>query len=90
MLGHSLRRRPNIKPELVPRLAVAGSPPDRIGIFRSGLFCCVNSYSSKKYNEYNLNFHPFEVVFRYRDPQLQVIKMYLNIHILNQNMCDSS
>ena len=25
---------------------------------------------------YNLNFHPLEVVFRYRDPQLQVTENY--------------
>ena len=25
-----------------------------------------------KYNEYNLNLHPLEIVSRYRNPQLQV------------------
>ena len=31
--------------------------------------CCLNSERAKVFN---LNFHPLEVVFRYRDPQLQV------------------
>ena len=29
-----------------------------------------------KYNKYNLDFHPLEVVSRYRDPQLQVGENY--------------
>ena len=34
-----------------------------------------------------LNFHPFEVVSRYRDPQLQVADNYLYLFNLSTNMC---
>ena len=36
---------------------------------------------------YNLIFYPFEVVFRYREPQLQMDKKYLNLQNLNTNTC---
>ena len=36
----------------------------------------------------NLNFHPLEVVSRYRDPQLQVGENYSYLYNLNQNICD--
>ena len=35
----------------------------------------------------NLNFHPLEVVYRYRDPQLQVAKNYSYLFHLSINIC---
>ena len=37
----------------------------------------------------NLNFHPLEVVSRYRDPQLQVDENYSYLFILKPNICKS-
>ena len=45
-----------------------------------------------KYNKYNLNFHPLEVVSRYRDPQLQVgeeNRAYSYLFNLRPNICKS-
>ena len=44
------------------------------------------SYSAKVIY---LNFHPREVVTRYRDPQLQVDKTYSYLINLRQNICKS-
>ena len=38
----------------------------------------------------NLNFHPLEVVSRYRDPQFQVGGNYSYLYNLNQNICQST
>ena len=35
----------------------------------------------------NLNFHPLEVVSRYRDPQLQVGENYADLFNLTPNIC---
>ena len=40
-------------------------------------------------NQIYLNFHPLEVVSRYRDPQLQVDENYSYLFILRQNICKS-
>ena len=37
--------------------------------------------------ELNLNFHPLEVVCRYRDPQLQVGENYSYLFDLRSNIC---
>ena len=38
---------------------------------------------------YNLNFHPFEIVARYRDPQLQMGENYSHLLNLRPNICKS-
>ena len=37
----------------------------------------------------NLNFHPLEVVPRYREPQLPVGENYANLYNLNHDICQS-
>ena len=40
--------------------------------------------TSRNMSKYNLNFHPLEVVSRYRDPQLQVAENYSYLFNLRQ------
>ena len=49
-------------------------------------FCLFNPFLAKLFN---LNFHPLEVVDRYRDPQLQVGGNYSYLFNLKANMCQS-
>ena len=46
--------------------------------------CLLNPYPAKLLY---LNFHPLEVVSRYRDPQLQVAENYSYLFNLSSNIC---
>ena len=47
-----------------------------------------NTFTVNSYNK-NSNFHPLEVVSRYRDPQLQVGENYSHLLNLGPNICKS-
>ena len=51
-----------------------------------GVNCCISPYPAWLIH---LNFHPLEVVSRYRDPQLQVAENYYLFN-LSTNICKSS
>ena len=51
------------------------------------LFAWFNSLSAEINN---LNFHPLEVVSRYRDPQLQAGENCSYLYNLKQNICQSN
>ena len=93
MLGNRRRRWTNIKPALGSRLESAGwldagaaykqlsiaqSYPDNDRIWYKMLDKYLNPLTVKLFN---LNFHPLEVVSRWRDPQLQVSENYSDLTI---------
>ena len=55
--------------------------------YNNWVYTCLFNPCSAKLN--NLNFHPLEVVSRYRDPQLQVGENYSYLFILRPNICKS-
>ena len=46
-------------------------------------FVCINSYPAELIY---LDFQPLEVVFRYRDPQIQVAKTYSYLFLFSTNI----
>ena len=76
MLAHRLRRWTNITPALGQSVVFAGI--DVISIL-------LNPLTAKLFN---LNFRPPEVVSRWRDPQLQVSKNYLDLTKWRSNIAD--
>ena len=59
-----------------------------------GAICHSNEWQTGPFNPRSgklnyLNFHPFEVVSRYRDQQLQVGEDYPYLFILDPNICKS-
>ena len=63
MLARRLRRRPSIEPTLIS-----------LRVVYLDTAVIINPYST---DLFNLNFQSLEVVSRYHDPQLQVLKIYV-------------